>query len=179
MWCRAIVAAIGFALLGAPVASAGFPGRDGRIAFFAQVGCGRYSEGDACAALGYSAIITVAPGGGRPSMLARCPGAGCLQVLGRHALWSPDGSLLAVDVITERSPAIAILTGQGALLRRLAVAGEPLSWLPDGRRLAVLRGTRVFVLAAIGGRARAVGGPRGRACGRCAATSPSSTPAGS
>jgi dipeptidyl aminopeptidase/acylaminoacyl peptidase len=161
VWFRALVAAIVVALLGAADASAAFPGRDGRIAFVAQVGCGRYSEGDACAALGYSALITIAPGGGHPNALARCPGPRCLQGLGRHALWSPDGSLLAVDVVTEGSARIAILTADGALLRSLAVVGEPVSWLPDGRRLAVLRGDRVFVLAVAGGRARVVGGPHG------------------
>jgi hypothetical protein len=156
-------AVVVLALLGAGSAEASFPGRDGRIAFFAQVGCNRYSgPGDPCAAQAYSAIVTLAPGGGHTSRLARCPGPQCVPGIGQHPVWSPDGALLAVEVIGDEGASdVAILSAGGALVRRLAVRGYPLSWLPGGRRLAVLGARRVVTVAATGGPSRAVGGPRG------------------
>lgn len=161
---RVLVAAIAFALAGAGSASATFPGREGRIGFFAAVGCGRYSgEGDPCAELSYSAIVTVTSGGRAARMLARCPGPQCLAGIGPGALWSPDGALLAVEVdgVAPDTSQLAILTADGALVRRLAVVGSPLSWLPGGRRLAILRGSRVLTVAATGGAPQPVTGPRG------------------
>jgi Tol biopolymer transport system component len=150
-------------------AAATFPGADGRLAFFAGFGCGRYADdGDPCIAQSFSAIMTVAPAGGRPGTLARCPGAQCIGVIGRHPVWSPDGTRLAVgirSVEATASPEIAILSADGALVRRVAVPrrsdATPVAWLPDGRRVAGIANDRVFTVAAAGGPARAVAGLRG------------------
>jgi WD40-like Beta Propeller Repeat len=151
------------ALALASSASATFPGANGRIAFFGHVGCTRYSgPGDPCAAESYRAILTIAPGGGRARPLVRCPGPQCTAPIGETPVWSPDGSLMAVGLIgDDSSPGVAIVTADGALVRRLAVPGSPIAWLPDGRRLAVLDGNRVLVVAVTGGPVRAVSGPQG------------------
>ena len=155
----AIALALGLAL--ASSASATYPGRDGRIAFVARVGCDSYSgPGDACAEESYGAIVTIAPSGGAARPLARCPGPHCVPAIVLRAVWSPDGSLLAVNVF-DGAEGVAILTAAGALVRRLRVPGYVLSWLPDGRRLAVLSGGEVLTVAAAGGPTRAVTGPHG------------------
>jgi WD40-like Beta Propeller Repeat len=162
MRSRALAAAVALVLAGAGSASASFPGRDGRIAFFAQVGCGRYSEpGDPCVAEAYRAILAIAPGGGSLRALVRCPGPQCVAEVGQAPVWSPDGSLMAVGLVGSVPPSVAILTADGALVRRLALPGSPIAWLPDGRRLALLDENQVLVVAATGGVVRALSGPRG------------------
>jgi hypothetical protein len=162
MRSRVLAAAVAITVAGAGSASATYPGANGRIAFFAHASCGRYSEpGDPCAAAAYRAILTIAPGGGPPRALARCPGPQCAAPIGDAPVWSPDGSLMAVGLVGSDPPAVAILTADGALVRRLALPGSPIAWLPDGRRLAVLDENRVLVVAATGGPVRALSGPSG------------------
>ena len=146
-------------------ASATYPGADGRLVFFAAAGCSSYSEaGDPCDGA-FNALITVAPGGGPARQIARCPGEQCSQAPLRTAVWSPDGRLIAVEGPEDQgSSQVAILTPDGALVRLLpvpAAGAEPLGWLPDGRRVAVLSGTHVLTVSVAGGRARALGAPYG------------------
>jgi Tol biopolymer transport system component len=159
--------ALVLALVGAGAASATFPGADGRVTFFVQAGCGRYSEaGDPCNAHAFRALLAVSPLSGAQRSLARCPGPRCVEAIGHPAVWSPSGRLLAAAAASPDGAAsqVAILTADGALVRFLPVPGagaEPLGWLPDGRRVAVLSGTRVLTLAATGGPAHALGRPSG------------------
>ena len=142
-----------------------YPGADGQLVFPAAAGCPGYSEpGDPCTGA-FNALITVAPGGGPARQMARCPGEQCPQALLRAAVWSPDGRLLAAEGRQDQgSSLVAILTPDGALARLVAVPApeaEPLGWLPDGRRIAVLSGTHVLTVSVAGGRARALGAPYG------------------
>jgi dipeptidyl aminopeptidase/acylaminoacyl peptidase len=147
-------------------ASATYPGADGRLVFFAAAGCPSYSEaGDPCNDAAFNTLITVAPDGGPARQIARCPGSQCSRATRRTAMWSPDGRLLAAEGTPDQgSSEIAILSADGTLVRLVPVPAafaEPLGWLPDGRRVAVLSGTHVLTVPAAGGPARALGAPYG------------------
>ncbi len=162
----ALALAVACAGVVAGSALATYPGADGRLVFFAAAGCSRYSDsGDPCNDAAFATLITVAPEGGPARQMARCPGSQCSQALLRTAVWSPDGRLLAAEgTQDDGSSTVAILAADGTLVRLLpvpAAVAEPLEWLPDGRRVAVLSDTHVWIVSLDGGPAHALGPPYG------------------
>jgi Tol biopolymer transport system component len=137
---RSVVLAVVFALAAAAPAVATYPGRDGRIAFFAIVSCPRYTEaGDPCNSLAFSALLAISPFDRDTVQLARCPGPTCAGVLAEAPRYSPDGRLSAV-IGSRMAPAqVAILHADGSETERIDVPATALAgvdWLPDGRLVA-------------------------------------------
>jgi Tol biopolymer transport system component len=157
---RSLVLALVLALAAVAPAGATYPGRDGRIAFFASAGCGRYSPPeDPCNAMAFRAVLAVAPRGRDAMPLARCPGPTCATVLPGGPRYSPDGRLIAVIGSTTSPAQLAILRSDGSEAQRIDVPATSLAdvdWLPDGRLVAYAfpeRGAasgRVFVIGADG-----------------------------
>src|SRR6266508_1790248 len=105
----AVLALIATLLVAAAPASATYPGRDGRIAFFAGAGCGRNSfPEDPCNALTFSAALAISPFDRDMVQLARCPGPTCAGVASRQPTYSPDGRLMAV-IASSTSPAQVVV----------------------------------------------------------------------
>jgi dipeptidyl aminopeptidase/acylaminoacyl peptidase len=168
---RSLVLALALALAAVAPAGATYPGRDGRIAFFASAGCGRYSlPADPCNALAFRAVLAVAPRGRDAVPLARCPGPTCATVLPGGPRYSPDGRLIAV-IGSLTSPAqLAILRSDGSEAQRIDVPATSLAgvdWLPDGRLVAYAfpeRGgsaSRTFLIGADGVAHEVVWRPKG------------------
>jgi hypothetical protein len=136
-----LAAVIVLGLAAAGPASATYPGRDGRIAFFATVSCPRYTEaGDPCNALAFSAVMTVSPFGHHDVTRVPCTSDMCVVGAPRGPVYSLDGRLMAVRTASATSPAqVAILRADGSEIARVDVptAGlAGLEWLPDGRIVA-------------------------------------------
>ncbi len=105
-------------------AQAGFPGKNGRIAFTVQP----RDRGEAVS----STIETVLPSGRGRRVLGACPTADCFQTF---PAWSPDGRRLAFGL---RDAGLAIVRANGTGLRRLPQLTGPYgapAWAPSGRRL--------------------------------------------
>jgi dipeptidyl aminopeptidase/acylaminoacyl peptidase len=157
---RSGVLALVLALAAAAPAGATYPGRDGRIAFFASVSCPFYTEaGDPCTSLAFSALLAISPFDRDTVQLARCPGPTCAGVLAGAPRYSPDGRLSAV-IGSRTAPAqVAILHADGSEARRIDVPATALAGvdsLPDGRIVAYAAAERdgaserVFVIGADG-----------------------------
>jgi Tol biopolymer transport system component len=134
---RPVVLALVLALAAAVPAGATYPGRDGRIAFFAGAGCYRYSlPSDPCNALAFRAVLAVSPLRRDTVQVARCPGPTCAMVQPGGPRYSPDGRLIAM-IGSIASPAqVAILHADGSVAQRIDVPATALTgvdWLPDGR----------------------------------------------
>lgn len=82
---------------------------------------------------------------------------GCAGHLDSPAL-SPGGGRIAGVGLCDRRQALYVVGSDGSGLRRVTNGLDPqvVSWSPDGERLAGVRGGRVFVVPAEGGRRRAV-----------------------
>jgi Tol biopolymer transport system component len=137
---RSVVLALVLLLWAGAPAGATYPGRDGRIAFFAGAGCGRNSfPEDPCNALRFNAVLAISAFDRDIVQLARCPGPPCAGVAYRQPTYSPDGRLMAV-IASSTSPAqVAILRADGSEAQRIGVPASVLSgvdWLPDGRLVA-------------------------------------------
>jgi hypothetical protein len=152
----AAVTVLGLAAAGP--ASATYPGRDGRIAFFVFAGCDRYSSPeDPCNALTFSAALAISPFDRDMVQLTRCPGPTCARVSPGQPTYSPDGRFVAV-ISSQTAPAqVAILRADGSEVERIDVPASALSgvdWLPDGRPVAYARpegddaSGRAFVIGA-------------------------------
>jgi Tol biopolymer transport system component len=155
---RSVVLALAMVLTVAGPAGATYPGRDGRIAFFAHAFCPRYTEaGDPCNALAFRAVLAVSPLGRDTIQLARCPGPTCAMVQPGGPRYSPDGRLIAM-IGSMASPAqLAILHADGSEAQRIDVPATTLGgvdWLPDGRLVAYAfperdgSASRTFVIGA-------------------------------
>jgi Tol biopolymer transport system component len=131
------VAAGVFALVVPVAADAAFPGKNGRIAFTAQV----RERGETVS----SRIETVLPSGRGRRVLGICPGdQGCLDT---DPSWSPSGRLLA---FVRGRGRLAVVGNDGTGLRQLPQFtendGEP-AWSPKGRRLAFIGdGPRLYTV---------------------------------
>src|SRR5712691_3781432 len=102
----AVAAGLLLALAGGS-AEAGFPGRNGRLAFASERGG---------SALG---IFTMgADGRGLRRLTGRPP-------FGVDPAWSPDGRRIAFDRIAGGTPAVYVASATGGPARRLAAGGEP------------------------------------------------------
>jgi Tol biopolymer transport system component len=132
-------AALAFGVGGAQAA---FPGENGRIAF--AVTKWRWVPPETCTPVPHgceggpvpisSGIETVLPSGrGRRVLYPWTPGGSALE---SAPAWSPNGKLLAIDLVPGQ---LAIIRRDGTTLRRLPrltdAESEP-TWSPDGRRLA-------------------------------------------
>jgi WD40 repeat protein len=122
------IAAGVFALVVPAAAEAAFPGKNGRIAFTAQV----RDRGETVS----SRIETVLPSGRGRRVLGTCPGdQSCLDT---DPSWSPSGRLLA---FVQGPGRLAVVRSDGTGLRQLPQFtendGEP-AWSPNGRRLAFI-----------------------------------------
>ena len=155
---RSVVLALALVLAVAGPAGATYPGRDGRIAFFAGAGCDRNSlPSDPCNALAFRAVLAVSPLGRDTVHLARCPGRTCAIVQPGGPTYSPDGRLIAM-IGSIASPAqLAILRSDGSEAQRIDVPATMLGgvdWLPDGRLVAYAfperdgSASRTFVIGA-------------------------------
>src|SRR5919198_760432 len=152
---RSLVLALLVVLVVAAPASATYPGRDGRIAFFARTGCDRYTEpGDLCGELAFSAVLTVAPYGGAATTVVRCPGQTCPGTQAAVPHYSPDGRLIAMVGSTTAPAQVTVLRADGSLAQRLDVPAAALAgvdWLLDGRLVAhTYDGRRSFLIGADG-----------------------------
>jgi Tol biopolymer transport system component len=134
---RPVVLALVLALAAAAPAGATYPGRDGRIAFFAHAFCTRYSEaGDPCVALAFSALLAISPFDRGTVQLARCPGPTCAEVMAGAPRYSPDGRLSAVIGSRTAPGQVVVLHADGSEAQRIdvpATALDEVDWLPDGR----------------------------------------------
>lgn len=168
---RAAVLASIVVLWAAAAAHATYPGRDGRIAFFASTSCPRYTEaGDPCNALAFSALLAISPFDRDTVQLARCPGPTCAGLPAGAPRYSPDGSLSAV-IGSRTAPAqVAILHADGSEAQRIDVPATALGevdWLPDGRLVVYAVPERdgasgkVFVIGADGVAHEAAWRPKG------------------
>jgi Tol biopolymer transport system component len=168
---RPVVLALVLTLAAAAPVGATYPGRDGRIAFFARAGCGRNSfPEDPCNALAFSAVIAASPLGRDALQVARCPGPTCARVLPGGPRYSPDGRLIAV-IGSITSPAqLAILRTDGSEAQRIDVPATSLAgvdWLPDGRLVAYAfperdgSASRTFVIGADGVAHEVIWRPKG------------------
>lgn len=157
---RPVVLALVLALAAAAPASATYPGRDGRIAFFAHAFCPRYTEADdPCNALAFSALLAISPFDRDTVQLARCPGPTCAGLPAGAPTYSPDGRLCAV-IGSRTAPAqVVVLHADGSEAQRIdvpATALDGVDWLPDGRLVAYAAPERdgargkVFVIGADG-----------------------------
>lgn len=129
----ALVAGGALALLAATSgpASAGFPGRPGKIAFVSD-------------ASGSDDIVVMNPdGSGRENLTTGPEGD-------TDPAWSPDGRLLAF----VRDGAVHLVRGDGSGVRRLATGSSP-AWAPDGVRLVLTKrtgqGADLYVIRSNGG----------------------------
>jgi Tol biopolymer transport system component len=158
-------------LAAAGPAAATYPGRDGRIAFFAGAGCNRNSfPEDPCNALRFTAVLAISPFDRDVVALERCPGPTCAGVAPWQPTYSPDGRLIAV-IGSSKSPAqVAIVRADGSEVQRIEVPASVLSgvdWLPDGRPVAYAAperdgaSGRVFVIGADGVAHEATWRPKG------------------
>jgi Tol biopolymer transport system component len=123
----AVAAAVGALTLASP-AQAGFPGKNGRIAFTVEP----RERGEASS----STIETVLPSGRGRRVLGGCPTGGCFQTF---PAWSPDGRRLAFGLRDAGlSAGLAIVRADGTGLRQLPQLTGPYgapAWAPSGRRL--------------------------------------------
>jgi Tol biopolymer transport system component len=137
---RSVVLALALVLAVAGPAGATYPGRDGRIAFFASASCPRYTEpGDPCNALAFRALLAISPFDRDTVQLARCPGPTCGGVTAGAPRYSPDGRLSAVIGSPTAPAQVAILHADGSVAQRIDVPATALfgvDWLPDGRLVA-------------------------------------------
>jgi Tol biopolymer transport system component len=137
---RSVGLALVLLLAAAAPAGATYPGRDGRIAFFAHAFCPRYTEaGDPCNALAFSALLAISPFDRDTVQLARCPGPTCAGVRAGTPRYSPDGRLSAVIGSPTAPAQVAILHADGSEAQRIDVPATALAemqWLPDGRLVA-------------------------------------------
>jgi Tol biopolymer transport system component len=126
-----VVAAGLLALVLPAAAEAAFPGKNGRIAFTAQV----RDRGETV----WSRIETVLPSGRGRTVLGICPGdQGCLDT---GPSWSPSGKLLAFVRGPGWRGRLAVVHHDGTGLRRLpqfTQSDGPPTWSPNGRRLAFI-----------------------------------------
>ena len=117
-------------LIGAPAASASFPGRAGKIAFVSD------AEGSSDIA------VMNADGSGRESLTTGTPED-------TDPAWSPEGSRLAF----VRDGAIHLVKSDGSGLRRITAGTTP-AWSPDGQRIVfsrrVGRGADLYLVRADG-----------------------------
>ena len=168
---RSVVLALVLLLAAAAPADATYPGRDGRIAFFAHVFCPRYTEaGDPCNALAFSALLAISPFDRDTVQLARCPGPACVAGRPLAPVYSPDGAFVAVVPSAAAPAQVAILRADGSGVQRIDVPATVLSgvdWLPDGRPVAYgVRerdgaSGRVFVIGPDGAAHEAIWRPKG------------------
>jgi Tol biopolymer transport system component len=155
---RSVVLALALVLAVAGPAGATYPGRDGRIAFFASASCPRYTEaGDPCNAMAFSALLAISPFDRDTVQLARCPGPTCAGLLREVPRYSPNGRLGAVIGSPTAPAQVAILHADGSVAQRIDVPATALTgvdWLPDGRIVAYAgperdgASARVFVIGA-------------------------------
>jgi WD40 repeat protein len=157
---RSVVLALVLALAAVVPAGATYPGRDGRIAFFASAHCGRNSfPEDPCNTLAFNAVLAVSPFDRDTVELARCPGPTCVAGRPLAPVYSPEGAFVAVVASAAAPAQVAILRADGSQVARVDVPVAALSsveWLPNGRIVAYAvperdgaRG-KVFVIGADG-----------------------------
>jgi TolB protein len=165
---------------GAGPASAGFPGRPGKIAFASDAsgsddivvmnpdGSGRENltggpEGDTDPAWSPDGrqLAFVRDGAVH---LVRADGSGLRRLTsGASPAWAPDGDRLVLAKRTARGADLYVLRSDGRGLRRLtrtaAAESEP-EWSPDGRSIAFVRaaraGSHIYVMRPGGGGVRRV-----------------------